>query len=149
MRSRWAQRQSDCLGLDEKIIDKMGDMDDLNKIKELLEEKYNAVIFTNLEKYLNENKDEFYPEHDYYNLDWDLSKLLLKEYEIIRVSYTDNLEKKELEIIIRSEITEFSEWDLGADISITELFRIVANLDEKNDCFEVVYIGLCMENVII
>ena len=31
-------------------------MDDLNKIKELLEEKYNAVIFTNLEKYLNENK---------------------------------------------------------------------------------------------
>ena len=68
---------------------------------------------------------------------------------IIRVSYTDNLEKKELEIIIRSEITEFSEWDLGADISITELFRIVANLDEKNDCFEVVYIGLCMENVII
>ena len=37
-------------------------MDDLNKIKELLEEKYNAVIFTNLEKYLNENKDEFYPD---------------------------------------------------------------------------------------
>ena len=124
-------------------------MDDLNKIKELLEEKYNAVFFTNLEKYLNENKDEFYPEHDYYNLDWDLSKLLLKEYEIIRVSYTDNLEKKELEIIIRSEITEFSEWDLGADISITELFRIVAYLDEKSGCFEVVYIGLCMENVVI
>ena len=123
-------------------------MDDLNKIKELLEEKYNAVIFTNLEKYLNENKDEFYPEHDYYNLDWDLSKLLLKEYEIIRVSYTDNLEKKEIEIIIRSEITEFSEWDLGADISITELFRIVANLDEKTDCFEVVCIGLCMEMII-
>ena len=124
-------------------------MDDLNKIKELLEEKYNAVIFTNLEKYLNENKDEFYPEHDYYNLDWDLSKLLLKEYEIIRVSYTDNLEKKEIEIIIRSEITKFSEWYLGADISFTELFRIVANLDEKTDCFKVVYIGLCMENVII
>ena len=124
-------------------------MDDLNKIKELLEEKYNAVIFTNLEKYLNENKDEFYPEDDYYNLDWDISKLLLKEYEIIRVSYTDNLEKKDIEIIIRSEITVFSEWDLGADISITELFRIVANLDEKTDCFEVVYIGLCMENVII
>ena len=75
-------------------------MDDLNKIKELLEEKYNAVIFTNLEKYLNENKDEFYPEDDYYNLDWDISKLLLKEYEIIRVSYTDNLEKKELNLLI-------------------------------------------------
>ena len=123
-------------------------MDDLNKIKELLEEKYYTVIFTNLEKYLNENKDEFYPEHDYYNLDWNVSKFLLKEYEIIRVPYTDNLEKKELEIIIRSEITEFSEWDLGADISITELFRIVANLDEKTDCFEVVCIGLCMEMII-
>lgn len=124
-------------------------MDDLNKIKELLEEKYNAVIFTNLEKYLNENKDEFYPEHDCYNLAWYLSKFFLKECEIIRVSYTDNLEKKELEIIIRSEITEFSEWDLGADISITEFFRIVVNLDKKADCYEVVYIGLCMEDVII
>lgn len=71
-------------------------MDDLNKIKELLEEKYYTVIFTNLEKYLNENKDEFYPEHDYYNLDWNVSKFLLKEYEIIRVSYTDNLEKKRI-----------------------------------------------------
>lgn len=124
-------------------------MDDLNKIKELLEEKYNAVIFTNLEKYLNENKDEFYPEHDCYNLAWYLSKFFVKECEIIRVSYTDNLEKKELEIIIRSEITEFSEWDLGADISITEFFRIVVNLDKKADCYEVVYIGLCMEDVII
>ena len=124
-------------------------MDDLNKIKELLEEKYYTVIFTKLENYINENKDEFYPEHDCYNLAWYLSKFLLKEYEIIRVSYTDNIEKKELEIIIRSEITEFSEWDLGADISITEFFRIVANLDKKADCFEVVYIGLCMEDVII
>ena len=127
----------------------MENMDDLNKIKELLEERYYAVIFTNLENYLNENKDEFYPEHDCYNLAWNLSKFLLKEYEIIRVSYTNIIEKKELEIIIRSEITEFSEWDLGADLSITELFRIVANLDEKTDCFEVVYIGFCMENVII
>ena len=123
-------------------------MDDLNKIKELLEEKYYTVIFTKLENYINENKDEFYPENDYYSSALYL-KFLLKEYEIIRVSYTNILKKNELEIIIRSEITRFSEYDLGDDISITELFRIVVYLDEKNDCFEVVYIGLCMENVVI
>ena len=55
-------------------------MEDLNELKEKIEDKYYSEIFSIVENYLNENKEEFCPEDSFYICCWHWFILVIKQY---------------------------------------------------------------------
>ncbi len=117
-------------------------MNNTEKLKQILIEKYYFEIEKALSEYIKDNKESFiyyglFPE--YY---WVRTQVFLKSYDIVDLSYVLGEGTIIMEILIDAKIPFFVGRDLGYDRILNERFRIGANMDSNYNGIEIGYISL-------